>query len=107
MERRLKKQNYNEESDEEHFLEVDVQCLQKLYELHNDLEFLPEKMKVEKVEKLVANLHDKTDYVIHIRNLNKALSYGLLLNFIKPFIDLNTYLRKKAKNYFEKKHFLS
>ena len=105
MERRLKKQNYNEEIDEEHFLEVDVQCLQKLYELHNDLEFLPEKMKVEKVEKLVANLHDKTDYVIHIRNLNKALSYGLLLNFIKPFIDLNTYLRKKAKNCFEKNIF--
>ena len=25
-------------------------------------------MKIEKVEKLVANLHDKTEHVIHIRN---------------------------------------
>ena len=35
-------------------------------------------MKIEKVEKLVANLHDKTEYVIHIRNLNPALNYGLI-----------------------------
>ena len=31
--------------------------------------FLPEKMKIEKVEKLVAKLHDKTEYIIHITNL--------------------------------------
>ena len=29
--------NYNEESDEGYFLEVDVHCLEKLHELHNDL----------------------------------------------------------------------
>ena len=34
--------------------------------LKNDLSFLLERMKIEKVEKLVANLHDKTEYVIHI-----------------------------------------
>ena len=33
--------NYNEESDEGHFLEVDVQHPEHLYELHNDLPFLP------------------------------------------------------------------
>ena len=27
---------YNEESDEGYFLEVDIQCFEKLYELHND-----------------------------------------------------------------------
>ena len=53
----------NEESDEGHFLEVD------LHDLHNDLPFLPERIKIEKVEKFVANLHDKTECVIHIRNL--------------------------------------
>ena len=47
--------NYNEESDEGYYLEADVQYLEKLHELHNDLPFLPEKMKIEKVEKLVAN----------------------------------------------------
>ena len=44
--------NYNEESDQGQFLEVDVQCLEKLHELDNDLPFLPERMKIEKVEKL-------------------------------------------------------
>ena len=36
-------------------------------------------MKIEKVEKLVTNLHDKTEYVIHIRNLKQALNHGLIL----------------------------
>ena len=34
-------------------------------------------MKIEKVEKLVANLHDKTEYVIHTRNLKLALNHEL------------------------------
>ena len=61
--------NCNEESDEGYFLEVDVQYLKKLDELHNDLPFLLEKMKIRKTGTLVANLHDKTEYVILIRNL--------------------------------------
>ena len=36
-------------------------------------------MKTEKVEKLVANLHDKPEYVIHIRKLKQALNHGLVL----------------------------
>ena len=40
------KKNYNEENDEGYFLEVDVQHAEKLHELHNDLPFLPEKMKI-------------------------------------------------------------
>ena len=35
-------------------------------------------MKIEKVESLVANLHDKTEYVIHKRNLKQSLSHGLV-----------------------------
>ena len=74
-------------------------------------------MKIEKVEKLVANLHDKTEYVIHIRNLKQALNHGLVLKkvhrvikfnqnaWLKPYIDMNTDLRKKAKNDFEKDFF--
>ena len=61
--------NHNEEGDEGYFVEVDVQNLEKLHELHNDLPFFPVRMKIEKVEKLVCNLHDKTEYIIHIRNL--------------------------------------
>ena len=60
--------NCNEESDEGYFLEVDVQYLEKLklHELHNDLPFLPKRMKIGKGKKLVTNLHDKTEYAIHI-----------------------------------------
>ena len=109
--------HYNEVSDEGYFFEVDAQYPEKLHEFHNDLPFLPERMKIEKVEKLVANLHDKTDYVIQIRNLKQALNHGLVLKkvhgvvkfnqnaWLKPYIDMNTDLRKKAKNDFEKDFF--
>ena len=66
--------NYNKESDQGYFLEVDCQYPEKSHELLNDLPFLPERMKIEKVEKLVANLHDKNEYVIQIRNLKQALT---------------------------------
>ena len=74
-------------------------------------------MKLEKVEKLVTNLHDKTKYVIHIRNLKQALNRGLILKkvhsvikfnqkaWLKPYIDMNTKLRQIAKNNFEKELF--
>ena len=42
--------SYNEESDEGYFLEVNDQYLKKIHKLHNDLLFLPERMKIEKVE---------------------------------------------------------
>ena len=58
--------SYNEESDEGHFLEVIVHYVKILHELHNDLPFLPERTNIEKFEKLLPHLHDKTEYVIHI-----------------------------------------
>ena len=109
--------NYNDESDEGYFLKVNVQYLENLHELHNDLLFSPDRMKIEKVKKLVANLHDKTECVMHTRNLEQALNYGLVLKnvhrvikfnqnaWLKPYIDMNTDLRKKAKNDFEKDFF--
>ena len=57
---------------------IDVQYLEKLLEFHNDLPFLPEKMKTEKVKKVVANLHDKTEYVMQIRKLKQTVN-GLVL----------------------------
>ena len=68
-------------------------------------------------EKLVANLHDKANYVIlfiHKRNLKQALNNKLVLKkvdrvikfnrntWLKPYINMNTDLTKKAKNDFEK-----
>ena len=76
--------SYSEENNERYFLEVDVQYPTIFPEFHNDLSFFPERMNIEKVEKLVTNLHDKNGYVIHIRNLEQALIYGLVL---KKFIE--------------------
>ena len=42
-----------------YLLEVDVKYPKELHDLHNDLPFMCEKMKINKVEKLVPNLHDK------------------------------------------------
>ena len=95
--------SYNEEIDEGYFREDDVQYPEKLHELHNDLLFLPERMKLKKVEKLVTNLHDKTEYVVHIRNLNQALNHGLILKNVHrvlsliKYMNMNTKLRKKQK----------
>ena len=51
--------NYNEESNKGYFLKLAVQYIEKLLKLHNALPSLPEIMKFEKVQKLVANLHDR------------------------------------------------
>ena len=48
-------------------------------------------MKIENFEKSVTNLYDKTEYVIHIRNLKQALSHGLIL---KKFIEWLTLIKK-------------
>ena len=50
--------------DEGYFLEVDVEYLEQLHELHYDLTYLSEIMKIEKAKELVANLYDKTEYLI-------------------------------------------
>ena len=46
-------------------------------------------MKLETVEKLVVNLHDKTEYVNHIRNLKQALNRGLVLKKVHGVIKFN------------------
>ena len=98
--------SYNNETSEGYFLEVIVQYSEKFYDFLNNLPFLPERMKIEKVEKLVANLHDKEEYVIHTRNLKQVLKFGLVLkkvrrvitfnqkSWVRLYININTDLRK-------------
>ena len=69
--------------------------VKKLHKLHNDLPFLPKRMKIEKVGKLVANLHDKTDYVIHIRNLKQTYNHGLFFKKFHKVIKFNENVRLK------------
>ena len=61
--------NYNENSDIGYFLEVDVEYPKKLFSLHKDLLFLPERRKLGKVEKVICYIEDKEKYIIHIRAL--------------------------------------
>ena len=51
--------NYDKDSDKGYILEVDVKYPKNLQDLHSDLPFLPEKMKIGKCNKLVYNLCDK------------------------------------------------
>ena len=105
---------YNENSYKGYILEVDVKYPKELHDLHNDLPFLPKKMKIDKCKKLVCNLHNKKKYVVHIKSLKQALNHGLKLKRIhriiefsqkawfKPYKDMNKELRKLAKDDFEK-----
>ena len=81
--------NYNQESDEGYFFEIDVEYPEKLLRLHNDLPFLPERTIIGKVQKLVTDLHDKTEHVIHIRNFKQALNHGLILKKVHRVIKFN------------------
>ena len=53
--------SYFENSKEGNFLEVDIQCPEKFHNILNDLPFLSERIKIEKVEQFVVNLHDKSE----------------------------------------------
>ena len=77
--------------------------------MHSDLPFLPERMRIDKCNKLVCNFYDKKIYVVHIRSLKQALNHGLISkklhrviqfnqeSWLKPYIGMNTELRKQAK----------
>ncbi|KAF4521845.1 hypothetical protein B566_EDAN003719 [Ephemera danica] len=97
-------------------LEVDVEYPGSLHDSHSDFPFLPEN-KVPpggKHSKLVTTLDEKKHYVIHYLALQQAIAHGLKIThvhsilefdqspFLKPYIDLNTEMRKKASNNFEK-----
>ena len=109
--------NYDVDSDKGYVFEVDIEYPIRLHDIHSDLPFLPERMKIDKCKKLVCNLRDKKRYVLHIRSLKQVLDYGLKLekihrviefnqkSWLKPYIDMNTELRKTAKNDFEKDFF--
>ena len=55
------------------FLELDAKHSEKLHHLRNDRSFLPQKMKIEKVEKLVANVQDKKEYLIYIKRIKTSI----------------------------------
>ena len=100
--------NYDENNDKGYIFEVDVKYPKRLHD------FLSERMEVNKCKKVVCNLFNQEKYVAHINTLKQALNHGLKLKkihrvieynqkaWLKPYIDMNTELRKLAKNDFEK-----
>ena len=117
-----------------YILGVDLEYPSELHDLHNDYPLAPEAfdiktemlspyqktllkqlgMKTTGCNKLVPNLYDKKNYVVHYRNLQLYLSLGLRLTrvhriltfkqspWLKSYIDFNTNMRKRAQNEFEK-----
>ena len=118
----------SEKSPIGYFLEVDLEYPDELHKLHNDYPLAPEKLavssdmlskyckkiadkyeiKVGDVKKLIPNLGNKTNYVVHYRNLQLYLSLGMKLtkihrvlkfkqsDWMKKYIDFSTEKRKKC-----------
>ena len=61
--------NYCKDSNKGYFLEVDVEYRKKLFSLHSDLAFLPERDNIKRCNKLACNINDKKNYVVHIKAL--------------------------------------
>ena len=96
---------------------MDVKYPKRLHDLHNDLAFLPERIEINKCKNFICNLSNKKKYVIHVNSLKQALNHESKLKkihrviefnqkeWLKPYIDMNTELRKAANNDFEKDFF--
>ena len=90
-------------------LEVDLEYPEDLRDLHNDYPRAPERIKIGNVEKLITNLNNKTNYVVHCENLKLYESLGLKIikihrgikfkesAWLEQYINLNTKLRTKTK----------
>ena len=129
--------NIKSNSSTGYILEVDLEYPQELHDIHNDYPLAPEKINIPKewlsdyclkiasvhnittgtVKKLVPNLMNKNNYVIHYRNLQQCLELGMKLkkihrilkfkqkDWMKLYIDFNTQKRKEATNDADKNHF--
>ena len=99
-------------------LEVDLEYPKDLHDLHNDYPLAPERVKCkDNVEKLIPNLSDKKNYVVHHDTLKQYLDLGMKKTcihrgikfneseWLNPYIDLNTKLRTQGKTEFEKDFF--
>ena len=109
--------NYDEISDIGYLFYADIEYPYALRDKHRDMPFLPDRMLVNKVNKLICSEYDKTNYSVHILALQQALKHGLILKkvhkvisfrqgaWLEPYITMNTELRTKANNEFEKDYY--
>ena len=97
--------------------EVDLEYPRSLWKSHNDYPLAPERTKIDKVDKLICSFLPKKHYVLHYKNLKQYLKEGMILKkvhrgikfvqspWMEPYIRKNNFLRKEAKNAFEKDFF--
>lgn len=111
--------NYDDKSDVGYVLEVNLHYPKELHDSHNDYPLAPVQYKPKGsiCNKLCGTFEDKTDYIVHVKNLKFYLEHGLKLtkisravqfkqsNWLKEWIDINTQFRTNAKNDFEKDYF--
>ena len=114
----LELQNWNNPGEGKGcILEVDLEYPKELHDTHNEYTLVPERLRVNKVDKLIPNLNNKEKYVIHHKNLKQYLDLGLKLikiyrgvkfnekDWLEDYIQLNTDLRTKGTTEFEKDFF--
>ena len=80
---------YDEDCDKGCILEVNVEYPKNLHDLHSDLPFLPERIKINKCSKLACNLYYKNNYIVHIRSLKQALDHGVILKKVHRVIQFS------------------
>ena len=97
--------------------EVDLDYPRSLWKSYNDYPLAPERIKIDKVDKLICSFLPKKNYVLHYKNLKQYLEEGMILQkvhrgikfvqspWMEPYLRKNTDLRKEAKNAFEKDFF--
>ena len=109
-----------------YILEVDMKYPQRLHNLHNSYPLAPECLTIDESmlspfqteqfpshqkkpsTKLAPNLRDKTNYIVHYRNLKFYLEQGMVITkvhrvlafdqspWLKQYIDFNTEMRKQC-----------
>ena len=91
------------------FIEVDLEYLEDLHDIYNDYPLAPERVKIGNIEKVIPNLNNNTNYVVHYENLKLYESLGLKIRkihrgikfeesaWLEEYINLNTTLRIEAK----------
>ena len=83
--------NYDEKSSIGYVFDVDIGYPKNFHDFHSDLPFLPQRMKIDKCDKLICNLYDKFNYVVHRSLLKQALNHGL---FLKTFAEKLALIKK-------------
>ena len=105
------------DTNQGYIFEVDLDYPNTLWVSHNDYPLAPEKLKVDKIDKLICSLLPKRNYVLHYKNLKQYLKEGMILKkvhrgikfyqspWMEAYIRKNTDLRKLATSSFEKDFF--